>query len=1367
MPFSLKYLLVSVIAFSVVPASRGTEPWDLPFGSDAHTILQAARSISVPDDQSIVVLLEEHRYIIDENGRISSTIRKVYRILKDDAVEDWASVEQEYQPWHENRPDLKARVITEDGATHWLDAKTIADSPSAEYDSNIFSDRRVVRAPLPAAARGAVIEYEVVVRQTSPLLDAGESRLITVFDGILINRFRISIEAAKNISLKTTSKLIPDSAIRRSSGPKIEFECDLGPLGPRKNLEGNLPSDVPDYPYVAFSTGRSWQEVAARYAAVVDQQIRLGNLKALIEGTDRTGNPLAIATRMTAQLHKEIRYTGVEFGESEIIPHTPEETLKRKYGDCKDKASLLVAMLRAVGLKASVALLNAGFGTDVDTEAPGLGVFNHAIVYVAGDHPLWIDATSAETRVGQLPTMDQGRLALVADKETISLVRTPESAPGDNTQTDFVEIHMSDFGPGELRETIEAQGYLETRLRQLYDGNDDKKVKESLERYLKRDFLAKSVGQFSVTKKDDFTEGFRLRLEAKGVKRAFTEEDDAVVVLFPSLVFQGLPFALTGKLRGNAQEEKEEPRRNDFVFNEPRQLEFHYKIFPPVAFKVKDLPSSEELKLGTVEYSRNYRANPDGTIEVTYRFNSGARRISAAEFEKLRDALEVQSSTPTEVITFIAAASELVAMGETAKALKLVSRSTPGDGSVGDVRLARMLVTAGAVQPAVQLAKKIVQKDPASSPGWQALAWAYQHDDFGRPFRGNWSASESEKSYREALKLDPDDFTAKVNLAILLQYNSKGQLFGQGARLGEAIQLYRELVKAMPNPAVEQNLAVSLLYAERYAEARAEIKKLPETEFVTVLSTVLTALTDNSARAIIDSQTSVPDERTRLTILGNASQFLAQLRHYDRALDLLKAASRMPNGGQVQSHLDFMLRMKRHEEALVPETDPLYPVQQALLEMYSPTLNFDALKTLFTHREDWTPLRDGMLRFRRNARTWIAMMELQGLGPDSILDTALSSDLVKTPDAAEDQRGYRISRSSPFATPLVMYVVRESGKLRILGTSENPEAIGQRVLDLLAEKDVKGAQWWLDKVVPDLNSTRSDGTGSAAARYLWSGVTEETRGPESISAAAASMIGPFTGSEMAIRLLKDARTKATVQLVKGQIDLALCASLQKAAKWDDLLVTAKRLAIIHPFEADGFRFILVAATAQGKWKELQVEASQRLKNAPKEMAALEALTLSAIHNGDKETAASSFTRLAELPYAGPEDLQFEAWASLLNGKPDPDVLAKLSKNSELPELSRPDFWYSLGTLQASLNKPEEAQRSLVKALDQEDWDELDATPWVLAGKIYEDYGLQEAAAQAFEKARSSRQTDDLSKWALSLLPSRESKPLDKSKATTK
>src|SRR5437588_627294 len=570
--------LIILLRLSSSPSVRAAEPWDTPFAANPQAILEAAKRIPVPESQPVLILLEQHQIAVDEGGRITSTVRKVFRVANEDALEQWASVEQEFQPWHETKPELRARVIGTDGAVHWLETKTIADSPAEEFDQSIFSDRRVIRAPLPAMAVGAVVEYEITVRETAPLLDAGEARRIIIYDGVPIQRFWLSLSAAKNIPLQVVSKLVPESTIRRwKTAAKVEWECDWGPLELRKDVEQSLPFDMPNLPYVAFSTGKSWQQVAA---------------------------------------------------------------------------------LRSAGLKSYVALLSAGFETDVDADLPGLGVFNHAIVYVAADPPLWIDATSAETRVGDIPPDDQGRLALIANKETRALLKTPESPAENNRSLHTIEMHLSGFGSCEIDEVLEAHGSSEARFRQLYDGSDDKKTKEELERYVKRDFMAKSVAQYAVTSRSDFSQQFKLQLAAKQAKRAFTTEDDAVAIVFPSLVLRELPYALSPGLFGPQQEENAQIRKSDFIFPEPHFTEYHYIIFPPPFFKPKELPRSIDLKFGGTEYQRQFRSNPDGTVDAVFIFNTGKRRLTPAEFQELRDGLRpyTSASANAEMIHFVSEA---------------------------------------------------------------------------------------------------------------------------------------------------------------------------------------------------------------------------------------------------------------------------------------------------------------------------------------------------------------------------------------------------------------------------------------------------------------------------------------------------------------------------------------------------------------------------------------------------------------------------------------------------------------------------------------------------------------------------------------
>lgn len=190
-------------AVVLIPAVQAAQPWDVAFAHDTTAVVTAARAIDTADDDDIVILLEQHRYSIDSAGCTTASIRRVYRVLKQAAVEEWSSIEQPYDPWHESRPQLRARVIAADGAVHWLDGNTVADSPVREFDASIFSDRRVIRAPLPAISNGSVVEYEIFITESAALFDAGVTRRIPVPDHVPVQRFSVTLEAAKNIDRKS------------------------------------------------------------------------------------------------------------------------------------------------------------------------------------------------------------------------------------------------------------------------------------------------------------------------------------------------------------------------------------------------------------------------------------------------------------------------------------------------------------------------------------------------------------------------------------------------------------------------------------------------------------------------------------------------------------------------------------------------------------------------------------------------------------------------------------------------------------------------------------------------------------------------------------------------------------------------------------------------------------------------------------------------------------------------------------------------------------------------------------------------------------------------------------------------------------
>ncbi|MBV9266846.1 MAG: hypothetical protein JO061_11820, partial [Acidobacteriaceae bacterium] len=93
MPSQLCRLVAFATAAVLAPAAFCAQPWDEAFTGAPDAILKGA--VAVPSgDAEVVVLLEDHRFAIDSSGRIDSVTRKVYRIVRANAVDEWGSVEQ-------------------------------------------------------------------------------------------------------------------------------------------------------------------------------------------------------------------------------------------------------------------------------------------------------------------------------------------------------------------------------------------------------------------------------------------------------------------------------------------------------------------------------------------------------------------------------------------------------------------------------------------------------------------------------------------------------------------------------------------------------------------------------------------------------------------------------------------------------------------------------------------------------------------------------------------------------------------------------------------------------------------------------------------------------------------------------------------------------------------------------------------------------------------------------------------------------------------------------------------------------------------------------------------------------------------------
>ncbi|MCK4244551.1 MAG: DUF3858 domain-containing protein, partial [Candidatus Omnitrophica bacterium] len=153
-----------------------------------------------------------------------------------------------------------------------------------------------------------------------------------------------------------------------------------------------------------------------------------------------------------------IRYVGLEMGINGYQPHEATKVFHLKYGDCKDKAALLVTMLRVAGVKSYLVLINTDH--QIDTSLPSPGQFNHCIAAVPHQGKyIFLDTTAEVCSFGDLPPGDQNRDVLIIKEGLAELAKTPLYRPEDNLCQREIEVGLKENGAIFARVKVLTRGF--------------------------------------------------------------------------------------------------------------------------------------------------------------------------------------------------------------------------------------------------------------------------------------------------------------------------------------------------------------------------------------------------------------------------------------------------------------------------------------------------------------------------------------------------------------------------------------------------------------------------------------------------------------------------------------------------------------------------------------------------------------------------------------------------------------------------------------------------------------------------------------------------------------------------------------------
>lgn len=256
---------------------------------------------------------------------------------------------------------------------------------------------------LPGLQAGDIVELAYTIDRTEPLLQGHHDLVYDAGSGAPVANLSLAVRWDPAHPAAVNAVALPVEPVRGKGGVTMQAVGVTPPV---------MPQGAPD----RFRRGRQlqvsdyqdWQTVSAVFTPLFDAARKPAADSPLHAEIARiraaSANPLVRAGMALALVEDQVRYLFLGFNDSNLRPAQADQTWQRRFGDCKAKTALLLALLDGLGIDAEPALASVRLGDGLDKRLPGIAWFDHVLVRATiGGKVYWLDGT----RIG-----DRGLAAL-------------------------------------------------------------------------------------------------------------------------------------------------------------------------------------------------------------------------------------------------------------------------------------------------------------------------------------------------------------------------------------------------------------------------------------------------------------------------------------------------------------------------------------------------------------------------------------------------------------------------------------------------------------------------------------------------------------------------------------------------------------------------------------------------------------------------------------------------------------------------------------------------------------------------------------------------------------------------------------------
>lgn len=624
----------------LVRTVRPQENFAAPFLRDAVKLAaQARQAPAVKEDALVLAELTVVR--VYPNGLSSQTKQQVVQVLSDRAVEDLRVQGVRYEPGDQEVRIESARLIKPDGSV--VEARTETDRSANDSHDGMFFDQRQRIVSFPNLAKGDVVEF------TYRKDDVGSRNMFADYFGDVeylqgtwpAKDVEYVLVAPSGRTFYANKPTLPNvvHTEREEEGRRV-LRWQVSDV-PRVDPEPSMPGWSEVAAYLHVSTFKEWNDVGRFWWGLVREQLHVtpavaAAAKEAVQGID----PKDVRARVRAvygYVVSKTRYVGLEFGIHGFKPYPVDRVLARRFGDCKDKASLMYAMLQHLGIDSRLVLLRMRHLGHLDEKPASLAVFNHAILYVPS-LDLFLDGTAEFSGSSELPGADQGAQVLVVDPGTSSPSKffvTPATRATDNVVRSEYAIQLGPDGSATVNGTSEVRGNNASSWRRAYESTSGRR--EKFEQAFARSYPGAKVASVDISDARAIEQPVKTQFVLE-VPRLARREGDALV------------FSPFGE-QFHYVESLAPLSKRDFPIElgPPWRNEFRYVVKLPANTSPASVPEPVEASSSWGAYGLSIERK-DGTLVVTGHVSIAPTRVSPADYPSFRSFLEEVDRTLSRTI---------------------------------------------------------------------------------------------------------------------------------------------------------------------------------------------------------------------------------------------------------------------------------------------------------------------------------------------------------------------------------------------------------------------------------------------------------------------------------------------------------------------------------------------------------------------------------------------------------------------------------------------------------------------------------------------------------------------------------------------